>query len=311
MKKIILGILASHNEQYADFKKILINHISCFKKSNLGNLIDFYFLYSEPDKIDKGIENIDNIYYNYYSTVNSNDTLMLSFVTRTISFLKYLKSNNIPLDYFIRTNITTLFDFKKLLYWFNDKPDKLFFAGTIISDINYIYTEFSGTNLTFSKDIMEFIIINEHNILPDLECDDTIISSLVIENLDVTISNIKRLDFVQIQDHFDSKRHILFHGFHVNDNNVFCFRFKTLDRSFDIKLMEKVSNMICKNENYKIVSFIDKLNKVINMEGVYTNQPYYQNLSKNYQNHPLFKIDKSLDAFKKYYRYKNHKIIYE
>lgn len=310
LKKIIFGILASHNEQYNDFKQNLINHISHFKNSPYAQCIDFYFLYSEPNKADQCLENINNLYYNYYSDINNTDTLMISFVRRTFSFLKYLHTNNISLDYFIRTNITTLFDYNKLLRWLDNKPDKLFSAGTFIADLNYIYTSLSGTNITISKDIIPFLINNEHNILYNLECDDVIISSLIIENLDVTLSNIKRVDFVQILDHYESKRHILFNGSYIYDNDVFCFRFKTLDRFFDVKLMNKISNLINKNSNYQINSFIDNLKKVIKIDVVFSNQPIYRNLTQNYKNFPLFKFDKSLDLFKEFYRYKDHSIIY-
>ena len=49
--KIVVGIVASDNENYVEFKKAWVKNISLVKKDpHLANLFDFYFLYSDSTR---------------------------------------------------------------------------------------------------------------------------------------------------------------------------------------------------------------------------------------------------------------------
>ena len=90
MKKIVFGILASTNEHYTEFLEIWIENIKKFKSGVDGHLIDFYFIYSEPHISKTLIPEYDvcnpnqPMYYHYYSQYNENDSMMDSFLNRSI-----------------------------------------------------------------------------------------------------------------------------------------------------------------------------------------------------------------------------------
>ena len=261
--KLIFGILASSNENYIEFKNVLIDHITHFKRSHLGDLIDFYFLYSEkmPEISQEELYKRANprIYYDFYAPFDESDSLMASFVRRTFSFLNYIA--NSPFDYFIRTNITSLFDFNKFIAWLTPLPREKFFTGTLVNDTS-VSISFSGTNLTMTKDLTHFLIQNESELLREaVEIgDDIAISHLITDKLydSISLISMKRLDFVELT-HMDLGRIILYQKCELFDESIFCFRFKTLDRLFDIDLMRRLSRII-QTESYNLTNFIFSVN---------------------------------------------------
>lgn len=277
--KIIFGILASKNENYSKFIDIWIDNIKRFKKGPLKEYIDFYFLYTEKDSQPNSIfsyseikenegtlpsngkdtftDDTYTIYYNYYSEYKKDDSLMDSFVRRTIGVLDYLNKREKLGDYFIRTNLSTLFQFDILIKWAETLPLKNMIAGTIIDNINSIYTHLSGTNIVLTRDLMYFILVNREHVLKSsiLNGDDARISSLVIENINVCLLLIKRLDFIKIKD----KNLILFESTKTS-NNLFCYRFKTENRITDTKVMNLLLNRFY-DKDFNILDFITEIIK--------------------------------------------------
>lgn len=241
--KLIIGILASKG--YDGFKNIWKRNILKFKKTQYRHLIDFYFLYSEEgESMDYGV------YKDYYAEFDTNDTLMNSFIKRTFSIFSYLEACDIKYDFFMRTNISTLFNLYRLLEWLESKPRQLFICGSVIDNINHIYTHFSGTNLTMSSDLVRFLRLNRTNLLDEsiLSGDDERMSSIIVQNLDVSMTNMKRIDFVEFNpvegliDYVQPS--VLFYKCKIFDCQVFCFRFKTLNREFDMKVMSNLLEII-------------------------------------------------------------------
>jgi hypothetical protein len=281
--KIIMGILASSGDAYVKFKEIIVNHITKFKKSANGVLIDFYFLYSENDVPNYTPEELarranPRIYFDYYSHVIQTDGLMASFVTRTMSFLNHIRDQDIHYDYFIRTNITTLFDFDALISWLETKPRDYFFAGTLINNID-VSISFSGTNLVMTRDVCLYLIKHHDKLLPDIIeiGDDIAISHVITMGLYpvLKLQNILRVDFVELNQ-YNTGKIVLYQKCEMLDENIFCFRFKTSDRQFDIDLMKKTSHLI--NSKNFILSI---LVKCLNLP-FYSENPHLYPLSQNF-----------------------------
>jgi hypothetical protein len=276
--KIIMGILASSGEDYVKFKEIIVNHITKFKKSDNRDLIDFYFLYSEetvpnytPEELAKRAN--PRIYYDYYSHTIKTDGLMASFVTRTMSFLNHIKEESYT--YFIRTNITTLFDLDALIGWLITKPTNYFFAGTLVNDI-YINISFSGTNLVMTQDLCLYLIEHSHKLLPEIVeiGDDIAISYVLTMGLykKLTLINMLRVDFVELNQ-YNTGKIVLYQKCELFNENIFCYRFKTSDRQFDIELMRRVSHFI-NTKNFILSIFVRSLGLPY-----YSENPHLYNLS--------------------------------
>jgi len=285
--KIIVGIIASDNESYTEFKKVWIQNIIMVKMDPyLSNIFDFYFLYSDSKGKSTSILNKENntvLYVDYYDNKDNFEDVTHSMFARTISFFEYMihtfelfkeasyhKHVNEGL-YFLRTNLSTVFDFKLMLTWFENKPKLNFFGGSFNGYYNGIITVISGTNLILSFDMMVYLTINKEKVRISEMFEDEAISSFLIMNLQLFLINVKRLDFIEMDDVVVSPTHtwpgvpksIVYHKTDKQDEDIFTFRFKTFDRENDIEIMKYVVNEIWKND-YRL------LNMVYNIANAYT-----------------------------------------
>jgi hypothetical protein len=314
MKKIVFGILASTNEHYSKFIEIWIENIKKFKSGTSSSLIDFYFIYAEPRASDFSMSpeyDVCNpeqpMYYNYYSKYNENDSMMDSFVNRTVCLLDHLHKHPLvstPFDYFIRTNLSTLFHLDILIQGIQKLPKYNLIAGSPIDKLNSIHTQISGTNILLSRDLVDFLLLNKDCLLDEsiLHGDDQRISSLIIENLNVNLLLIKRLDFIEMN--YDGDKYIppsiIFQNCY-GINNLFCYRFKTTNRENDIKYMKMLQQHMYL-ENFNPLQFVMSL--VDNPDA-----PYEKTLSQNTDydklTHTIFQIKNNAYIMETYHHYKN------
>ena len=277
--KLIVSLVASYSEIFDQFKIIWINYIIKLRQLYPDLNISFYFLYSEVNvRKDRTIYHYTQdkqlLYCDFYDEdiTGENDRIRYiskSMFKRTLSFFNHLKDNNLLNNetYILRTNLTTLFDFNKLMKWLNFKPKELFIGGSFNGSYEDINTSLSGTNMIMSSDIINYLSNYPYNIKYLNEySEDEILSSLVIQNLHVYIINIKRLDLIEIDalPHLNIpyiKPTISYHKCHISDESIFSFRFCTHNRLIDIDCMNVLSNQIHNSniQNY-VHNIIDKYN---------------------------------------------------
>lgn len=309
MKKIVFGILASTNEHYSKFIEIWIENIKKFKSGTSSSLIDFYFIYAEPHHSDFSMSpeyDVGNpeqpLYYNYYSKYNENDSMMDSFVNRTICLLDHLQST--PFDYFIRTNLSTLFHLDILIQQIQKLPKYNLIAGSPIDKLNSIHTHISGTNILLTRDLVDFLLLNKECILDEsvLHGDDQRISSLIIENINVNLLLVKRLDFIEMNYGNDKyiPPSIVFQNCY-DINNLFCYRFKTTNRENDIKYMKMLQQHMYL-ENFNPLQFVTYL--VDNSHTPYK-EIFSQNTDYDKLTHTIFQIKNDPYIIETYHHYKN------
>lgn len=256
--KLIVGIVASDGDVYSKFKEIWIQSI-LYIPEQLRKQIEFFFLYSDKNKDTQHFKTHTDFYCN--KTYNS---ISESIFQRTIDFYKHLR-NKYSLDddvkyfdmrnggtYILRTNISTLFDFSKLTKWLQNKPKTLFFGGSINGAYNDLYTTMSGTNMVLSLDLALYLTEN-NNINLKVYSEDEALSTLIIQKLNVFLINIKRLDFIEIQEIQDLlvpylPHSVVFHKCIVGDESIFSFRFKSFDRNKDLQIMKYVNENIYKKD---------------------------------------------------------------
>jgi hypothetical protein len=309
MKKIVFGILASTNEHYSKFIEIWIENIKKFKSGTSSSLIDFYFIYAEPHQSEFSMSpeyDVCNpeqpIYYNYYSKYNINDSMMDSFVNRTICLLDHLQST--PFDYFIRTNLSTLFHLDILIQRIQKFTKYNLIAGSPIDKLNSIHTHISGTNILLSRDLVDFLLLNKECLLDEsvLHGDDQRISSLIIENLNVNLLLLKRLDFIEMN--YDGDKYIppsiIFQNCY-DINNLFCYRFKTTNRDNDIKYMKMLQQHMYL-ENFNPLQFVMSL---VNDPDAPYKETFSQNTDYDKLTHTIFQIKNNAYIMETYHHYKN------
>jgi hypothetical protein len=285
--KIIIGIVASDNENYVEFKKAWVKNISQVKKNpQLANLFDFYFLYSDSKESSKQImykQTKQILYTDFYDKRDAKEfeSVTHSLFFRTMSFFEYMiKIFRLNEDeyytkykddglFFVRTNLSTVFDFKVMSKWFEDKPKTNFFGGSFNGFYNGLYTTISGTNLIFSLDTMLFLTFNKDMVDMKVMLEDEAISQLIIHKLNIFIINVKRLDFIEMEevrippDHVwpATPNSIVYHKTKIGDEDIFTFRFKTFNRDNDVIVMNFVIDELWKNE-FRLNHLVNKVSNL-------------------------------------------------
>jgi hypothetical protein len=311
--KIIVGIVASDNENYTEFKKVWVKNISQVKKDPyLSQIFDFYFLYSEA-KDSKKIMYKDTqqvLYVDFYDKEDQFETVSHGIFARTITFFNYMINVFGLIDdtsylkhredglFFVRTNLSTVFDFNFMEKWFIDKPKTNFFGGSFNGFYNGLYTTMSGTNLIFSLDTMMYLTFNKEKIDMSVYLEDEAISQLIINNLNIFIINVKRLDFIEMEEVHVSPDHvwpvtpnsIIYHKAEIGDTDIFSFRFKTFNRDNDVIVMNCIVDELWKDNN-NLNDIVQKVSKMYDPPlPLSTEAPTY---GKLYSNRPfrIFNLD--------------------
>lgn len=284
--KLIVSLVASNSDTFDQFKAIWVNYIIKIKELYPNLDISFYFLYSEVNVrkdniishftqdyklVSKTKVNFSSpLYCDFYDEdiTGENDRIRYiskSMFKRTLLFFKYLKDTNLLNNdtYVLRTNLTTLFDFNKLMNWLSNKPRNLFIGGSFNGGYQENNTSLSGTNMIMSSDVINYLTNVPYNIeYLNQFSEDEIMSSLVIQHLSVYIINIKRLDLIEISAIPNLnipyiKPTICYHKCHINDESIFSFRFCTHNRLIDIDCMNILSNEI--NGTSTLKSYVSQI----------------------------------------------------
>lgn len=258
--KIVVGIVASENYNYTAFKEVWIKSIVNVKQNAfLKDIFDFYFLYSDKDGESRQIQFVESsevLYTDFYDNCDYS-SITKSILMRTGKFFTYIKSslnltnqeifNVLSADgyYFVRTNLSTLFQYTKLLNWLESKPRVSFFGGSFNGFYNNLNTTISGTNFIFSLDVLLYVSMHYNNLDLSYCLEDEAISQLIIRDLNTFIINIKRLDFIEMDEVIlptytwpATPNSIVYHKTIIGDKDIFSFRFKTFDRRHDVSVMK-------------------------------------------------------------------------
>ena len=102
--KIVVGILASHDDMYDSFKSVWESHIA-HVVSVLPN-IDFVFLYGGDESRIENCVKWTNLYFHL-------SELPVNMLRKTLKFFEFVSKKYRKEEILvIRTNLSTLFDFK-------------------------------------------------------------------------------------------------------------------------------------------------------------------------------------------------------
>ena len=156
---LIVGIIASYNETYNQYKKLWILQIQKIIEKKLP--IKFYFLYNKNNSDD--IENNKSEYDLFF---NNYENFKQGIYLKTIDFFKYLQNNSLTSKFILRCNLSSFFYFEKLLENLLTLPTNNLLYCT------YIFKRFpSGCGFIFSYDLLEKVINYDYKKYKNIEDD--------------------------------------------------------------------------------------------------------------------------------------------
>jgi hypothetical protein len=130
-----------------------------------------------------------------------------------------------------------------------------------------------------TRDLCLYLIKHNDKLLPEIIeiGDDIAISHVITMGLHsvLKLQSVLRLDFVELNQ-YNTGKIVLYQKCELFDEKIFCFRFKTSDRQFDIDLMQKVSHFI-NSKNFILSIFVRCLSLPY-----YAENPHLYQLSQHF-----------------------------
>lgn len=235
---------------YENMQKLLSNY---YKKFN-SNVSTYFVKYNKYVKSTYGTE-----YYieNDIIYIDGTETFIPGILEKTLLAFKYL--NNFDYDYLIRSNISTIIEFNRLISHLEKNPIDYYGAGKLVNlqwtgggifDSTWYGTLFaSGTSIIFTKKAVDEIVNNMNLVRMDI-IDDVSLGIYVREHKNVTPIEINQKHFYEVP-HFskDSNSISQFIEFIKNNNDIIfyrnkCFGIYVKHRDIDYNQMEIIINAI-------------------------------------------------------------------
>lgn len=157
-RAVVLVLASNNNEIYRSCRKVWKKYM------NVDTSIKVYFVYGELSAPLFEYDASSDLVFNDVKEDNLN-------IEKTIKAMEYIDSH-VEYDFFIRTNLSTFWDFYKLHLQLNELPKEKCYSG-----YGPLYTRFpdtlylSGIDVIVTPDMVNSIILNKH-LVNYFECDD-------------------------------------------------------------------------------------------------------------------------------------------
>ena len=225
--KILHLILYSETEYYAKMKTIT----SEFYKNYNDNVDTYYYYFDNTISNDYELQDND-------LKIKGSESYKPGILDKTIKAFEYFKNtldNLDNYDYIIRSNISTVINFDKILKILTNN----YYDYGLYLFIRPTYKFSSGTSILLSNKIIHFIL-NNKNKINYKTIDDVAIGNILYENIDT-------LKFCDI------RHKVCFNYTNQPINNYIIFRNKTkYNRNKDIFAIKKITNAILNSKQQNI-----------------------------------------------------------
>ena len=224
MVKIInLVLYNDDNKNYVQMYQILKEH---YKK--YSNVTTFFYKYK--NNLQNEIELDGNII-----NIKGEETYIPGILNKTIIALDFVQTNITDFDYIVRSNISSIIDFK-LLSTELEKNEIEYYGGTkLIMNDNIPFA--SGTNIILSTKGVQLLIDNK-DLLNTGIIDDVSISKL-FNYLKIEPKKITTNKFITIPHIYNEK---LFQE--IMNNNYVLYRNKQSNRDIDVEQMKMITSAL-------------------------------------------------------------------
>lgn len=221
--KCVVLVIASHDTAFDGFKRIWEEH--WHQSSDLLQDCLCFYLYNDPNITQMRAEGND-LYFPYEETYPAPGLLL-----KTMDALEYLDSHNVTYDFLLRTNLSSLFNWKGFMQFIDERPQKAIVAG-----VPYDTNCMSGMCMILSSDVVKQLQQNKSSMDFDLPDDEAI--NLVLHQMkDNDYFELKSIGIELINGEVQQD---------ISDPDVIHFRFHSgwvkgnLSREQDHIAMEKV-----------------------------------------------------------------------
>jgi hypothetical protein len=157
--KIIFIVIASPSDYY-NKNKIIMNQFM-----NKNKNIKTFYIYGNVDK-SKVFKTEHDLYFDF------SENLVPGILKKSIKSFEYI-NKNYTYDYLIRTNLSTFWNFKRILQKIKKFPNRRCLAGDIRRryPINYLF----GTGIIYSRDMVNLLVKDKNKLNYD-KADDIVLS---------------------------------------------------------------------------------------------------------------------------------------
>jgi hypothetical protein len=235
-------VLYSDDKEYNKMKKITEKYYNIFK-----NVKTIYYKFDNTIKEDYKLE--DSLL-----RIKGNETYIPGILDKTIKAFEYVK--DYEYDYLVRSNISTIVNFKLLdkkltikpveysggqilnLQWLDEK-------GGIIDKTHFGLPFVAGTSIIFSKKIINKILQNKEKINYKL-IDDVSIGLLMSNVLNKTAENIKNNNYIYVPNINGNKTQL---RKIISDKPYIFYRNNNIDRTIDVKNMSFIVKYLLNKNN--------------------------------------------------------------
>ena len=255
--RFIVLVIANHDESFDNFKSIW----SCHWNNNKKYLhdCDCFYLYNDETQTEKVIRSGNDLYFPFKETYPAPGLLQ-----KTIGALEYLNENQISYDIILRTNLSSLINWKAFSKFIdNNISNQYFYAGVPYKD-----KHISGCCMIMSSYIANILLENK-NSFNYSEPDDWVINLWLLSS-DINnkinyqyINSIRPNNDNEISDALNKNIiHFRFHAGYTNENIK-----RNKDHRDMKKTMSIVDNII---ENFETFTIEDNCNYNIEISLIIT-----------------------------------------
>jgi len=236
---------------YENMQKLLSNY---YKKFN-NNVLTYFVKYDNNIKDTYGTEYYieNNIIY-----IDGEESFMPGILEKTLYSIKYL--NILEYDYLVRSNVSTIIEFNKLISYLENNPIDYYGSGKLINlqcsgwngvkDSSFFGTLFaSGTSIIFTKKAIDDILNNINLVRLDI-IDDVSLGIFVREyKKNVIPKEIDKKHYCDVPFFLKDENNInSFKKYIKNNDFIFyrnkCFGIYVKHREIDYIQMQIIVNII-------------------------------------------------------------------
>jgi hypothetical protein len=214
-KKIKILNIIIYNKNVV-YERMMKDELERYLKT-VNNLVEYYFVTYDQKQIEE-VKVIDNCII-----FKGKEDYVPNILIKTIKAIKYcIDVLNIKFDYLIRSNISTIINFKNL-------PKKELLLNGFLSCCGFFYEKMiypSGTNIILNKENVDLVLKNIDEILSYNVIDD--------QSFGIFFSK-KKIPLHIIRDNM---------VFNTYDKDCFIIRNKTNNRNIDYKRIKNIVDIL-------------------------------------------------------------------